>query len=251
MQEVRHIAVPIIALGVVIAILYFGRVFFITSLIARDHRVHPGTFRDPADAHSLPALAGQFRGVHGRAGASVLPDRAGRLLAALRPVRRTAEVRPAHRRHGGRRAAEDLRAWRSRPTSWWCPARQRLEEERRNARAGGGRGQEGDEGSPTALQQPPAVRGRFPRCASTRRARPSATTSMSRLGSFYQILLMASFMPFPGVFHAELARPHQPQLSAVLPRRRPRWSPRAACRASPTWCALSWWATSCWGCCWR
>jgi predicted PurR-regulated permease PerM len=33
-QEVRHIALPLIALGVAIAILYFGRVFFITSLAA-------------------------------------------------------------------------------------------------------------------------------------------------------------------------------------------------------------------------
>jgi predicted PurR-regulated permease PerM len=33
-QEVRNIAGPLIALGVVIAILYFGRVFFITSLAA-------------------------------------------------------------------------------------------------------------------------------------------------------------------------------------------------------------------------
>lgn len=33
-QEVRQIALPLIAIGVVIAILYFGRVFFITSLAA-------------------------------------------------------------------------------------------------------------------------------------------------------------------------------------------------------------------------
>src|ERR1035438_7058523 len=33
-QEVRHIAAPLIAMGVAIAILYFGRVVFITSLVA-------------------------------------------------------------------------------------------------------------------------------------------------------------------------------------------------------------------------
>jgi predicted PurR-regulated permease PerM len=33
-QEARHIALPILAMGVVIAILYLGRLFFITSLIA-------------------------------------------------------------------------------------------------------------------------------------------------------------------------------------------------------------------------
>ena len=33
-QQARHIALPILALGVVIAILYLGRLFFITSLIA-------------------------------------------------------------------------------------------------------------------------------------------------------------------------------------------------------------------------
>ena len=33
-QEARHLALPIVALGVIIAILYFGRVFFITSIAA-------------------------------------------------------------------------------------------------------------------------------------------------------------------------------------------------------------------------
>ena len=33
-QEVRHLALPIVAAGVIIAILYYGRVFFITSMIA-------------------------------------------------------------------------------------------------------------------------------------------------------------------------------------------------------------------------
>jgi predicted PurR-regulated permease PerM len=33
-QEARHLAMPIVALGAVIAILYFGRVFFITAIVA-------------------------------------------------------------------------------------------------------------------------------------------------------------------------------------------------------------------------
>jgi predicted PurR-regulated permease PerM len=33
-QEARHFALPVIALGAIVAILYFGRVFFITSMIA-------------------------------------------------------------------------------------------------------------------------------------------------------------------------------------------------------------------------
>jgi predicted PurR-regulated permease PerM len=33
-QDVRHMALPVVAVGVIIAILYFGRLFFITSLIA-------------------------------------------------------------------------------------------------------------------------------------------------------------------------------------------------------------------------
>jgi predicted PurR-regulated permease PerM len=33
-QEARHLALPVIAVGVIIAILYFGRIFFITSLTA-------------------------------------------------------------------------------------------------------------------------------------------------------------------------------------------------------------------------
>jgi predicted PurR-regulated permease PerM len=33
-EDARHLALPIVALGVIVAILYFGRVFFITSIIA-------------------------------------------------------------------------------------------------------------------------------------------------------------------------------------------------------------------------
>ena len=33
-QEARHLALPIVAFGIVIAILYFGRVFFITAIVA-------------------------------------------------------------------------------------------------------------------------------------------------------------------------------------------------------------------------
>jgi predicted PurR-regulated permease PerM len=33
-QEARHLAMPVVAIGVVIAVLYFGRVFFITSIVA-------------------------------------------------------------------------------------------------------------------------------------------------------------------------------------------------------------------------
>lgn len=33
-QEARHLALPIVAAGVIIAVLYFGRVFFITSMLA-------------------------------------------------------------------------------------------------------------------------------------------------------------------------------------------------------------------------
>src|SRR5690242_19232285 len=33
-QEARHLALPVVAMGVVIAILYFGRLLFITSVIA-------------------------------------------------------------------------------------------------------------------------------------------------------------------------------------------------------------------------
>ena len=33
-QEARHLALPIVAMGVIVAVLYFGRVFFITSMVA-------------------------------------------------------------------------------------------------------------------------------------------------------------------------------------------------------------------------
>src|SRR5271166_5360788 len=33
-QEVRHMSLPIVAMGVIIAILYFGRMFFVTAMTA-------------------------------------------------------------------------------------------------------------------------------------------------------------------------------------------------------------------------
>ena len=33
-QEVRHLSLPVVALGVIVAILYFGRVFFVTAMTA-------------------------------------------------------------------------------------------------------------------------------------------------------------------------------------------------------------------------
>ena len=62
-QQARHIALPVLALGVVIAILYLGRRLLYHFADRRDHRLHTGTVRGPVDADSLPAFAGQLRGV--------------------------------------------------------------------------------------------------------------------------------------------------------------------------------------------
>ena len=62
--------------------------------------------RGAADADALSAQPGQFRGVFDRADAS-LRDGAGGVFTTIGIVRRAAEIRRAHRRHGGRLSAED------------------------------------------------------------------------------------------------------------------------------------------------
>ena len=66
-QEVRSLATPVIALGVVVAILYFGRVFFITSLVAVMLAFILEPFVTLLVRMRLPRSLASFRGLHGGA----------------------------------------------------------------------------------------------------------------------------------------------------------------------------------------
>jgi len=75
-HDARQLALPTVALGVVVAILYFGRVFFITSIAAIVLGVHPGNRLWRCwSASRIPRSPRKLPGVHDRAAVSVC-DRA-------------------------------------------------------------------------------------------------------------------------------------------------------------------------------
>ena len=207
-------------MGVIIAILYFGRLFFITSLIALTIAFILEPFVAPADAHPLSALPGQFRGLLLRPGAA-LRHRHGRLLPTRRPSTMSCPNTGSASATSSMASSRRSPAWRTRPTRSWSPPASASEEERRR-------------------QQEQAAAGRARRAQEGRR--PSAAPARSRRHSrgphsrgehaHRRLSLLAPELalpgpvdgvvrPLPGLFHAQLARPHQSQLPAVLPRRRP------------------------------
>jgi predicted PurR-regulated permease PerM len=192
-QDARHLAMPIVALGVIVAILYFGRVFFITSMAAVTIAfiLEPLVtllmrLRLPRSVASFVvccfALAclyvvglgaySQLSGLY-----NDLPtygQRIGDIVEGVRVKIQTTE---------------------NQTYRLFLPARQRqlLEEEEQRAQkaAEKKRGKKGDaQGLGQAVPQP-----------ATAPPPPATSTAIgdyiyARLSSFYQILLMVSFVPF-------------------------------------------------------
>jgi hypothetical protein len=196
-KESRHIALPILALGVVIAILYLGRLFFITSLIA----LTIAFILEP-----FVALLMRIRFPRSLASFVVCSFALALLyvigLGAYRSFpasTRNSQVRAAHRRHYRRHTAEDRREGTP-DLKGWVPARQRQEEERRqrrNKHARPGRAAKGG-GPHLPHHRPPGPAG-----VRSRREHPSATTSTPRRLELPGTAVVPSSVP--GVLHAELA----------------------------------------------
>jgi predicted PurR-regulated permease PerM len=183
-QEVRNIAIPIIALGVVVAILYFGRVFFITSLVAvmLAFILEPfvtllvrirfprslASFVVCASALSLLYLIGmgaysQLAGL-----AQELPRYSQRIGDLVENVKEKAEGLE-------QRTYQLLVPARKPPPAPPEPLRKKRK-------------------APDV--QAPAVPAAIPEVRIHEESSPIQNFVSVRLGSFYQILLMASFVPF-------------------------------------------------------
>ncbi|HLY16075.1 MAG TPA: AI-2E family transporter [Bryobacteraceae bacterium] len=183
-QEVRNIANPLIALGVAVAILYYGRVFFITSLAAvmlafilepfvtllmRIRLPRPlASFVVCAAALSLLYLAGlgAYAQMSGLAGE--LPKYSQRIAELVESVKLKVEGLE-------QRTYELLVPARKPPPAPPEP----LPKRRRNSEA--------------PVQPVPGV---IPEVRIHEDASPIKDFVTSRLGSFYQIILMSSFVPF-------------------------------------------------------
>lgn len=181
-REARHLALPVVAMGVVAAILYFGRVFFVTAIVA----VTIAFILEP-----LVALTMRLR--MPRALASFLVCALAVLglyvigLGVYSQLSGLVEDLPAYgQRIGDIVDGVQQKIQNVEDGAYRVFSRKRQEEEELRARqaAAKKKGKKADAlPAPAPAPAPP-------------QDTPIGDYILSRLGSFYQFLLMASFVPF-------------------------------------------------------
>ena len=205
-REARHIAMPILAMGVIVAILYFGRVFFITSLAALTIAFILEPFvallmrmRFPRSLASFVvcSIALALLYVIGLGAYSQL---AGLYVELPKYGERIGQIVDG--------IQQKITGMEEQTYRVLVPARQRQEEERRRAQQqqqqqADQAARRGRKGAPAPALQPlipgavpipnPAA---IPEVRIHEESTPIGDYIYSRLSSFYQILLMASFVPF-------------------------------------------------------
>jgi predicted PurR-regulated permease PerM len=194
-REVHHIALPILALGVVIAILYLGRLFFITSLIA----LTIAFILEP-----FVALLMRIRFPRSLASFVVCSFALALLyvigLGAFTQLVGLYDELPKYGQKIGELVdgiQQKITAMEEQTYKVVVPARQRQEEERRRQlEQATGAPKKGKRGTPPAPQPQPATAGAIPEVRIHPESTPIGDYIYSRLSSLYQVLLMASFIPF-------------------------------------------------------
>ena len=193
-KESRHIALPILALGVVIAILYLGRLFFITSLVA----LTIAFILEP-----FVALLMRIRFPRSLASFVVCSFALALLyvigLGAYSQLVGLYDELPKY----GQRIGDLVDGIQQRITSMEdqtykvvVPARQRQEEERRRQQEQAlAAAKKGKKGATTPQQSGPQP-GAIPEVRIHEESTPIGDYIYSRLSSVYQVLLMVSFIPF-------------------------------------------------------
>jgi predicted PurR-regulated permease PerM len=194
-QEARHIALPILALGVVIAILYLGRLFFITSLIA----LTIAFILEP-----FVALLMRIRFPRSLASFVVCSFALALLyvigLGAYSQLSGLYDELPKY----GQRIGElvggiqlKISAMEDQTYKVVVPARQRQEEERRKQQEQAlAAAKKGRKGNGAATPAPQSVPGAIQEVRIHEESTPIGDYIVARLSSVYQVLLMASFIPF-------------------------------------------------------
>ena len=192
-QETRHPGLSIVTMGTIIAILYFGRVFFITSLAALTIAFILEPFvgllmriRFPRSLASFVvcSIALLLLYVIGLGAYSQLTGLYGEL--------------PKYGQHIGNlvdNVQQRIAAMEDQTYRVLVPVRQRQEEERRRQQEQALAAARKNNKKGTAVAAPPAP-GTIPEVRIHEERTPIGDYIYSRLSSFYQILLMASFVPF-------------------------------------------------------
>jgi predicted PurR-regulated permease PerM len=192
-QEARQIALPILALGVVIAILYLGRLFFITSLIALTIAFILEPFVGLLMRIRFPRALASF----------VVCSFALALLyviglGAYSQLSGLYDELPKYGQRIGNIVDEiqqKISGMEDQTYKVLVPARQRQEEERRKQQEQAvAAAKKGKRGATPAPQ--PTTPGAIPEVRILQESTPIGDYIYSRLSSLYQVLLMASFIPF-------------------------------------------------------
>ena len=193
-REAHHIALPILALGVVIAILYLGRLFFITSLIA----LTIAFILEP-----FVALLMRLRFPRSLASFVVCSFALALLyvigLGAFTQLAGLYDELPKYGEKIGELVdgiQQRIATMEDQTYKVVVPARQRQEEERRRQlEQATGAAKKGKRGAP-APPQPAPQPGAIPEVRIHPESTPIGDYIYSRLSSLYQVVLMASFIPF-------------------------------------------------------
>ena len=189
-QEARRLAPPIVAMGVIIAILYFGRVVFITSIVA------------VTIAFILEPFVGLLMRIHlPRSLASFLVCSVALLflyVAGLGAYSQLAGLYEDLPKYGQRigdivdGVQQKISSLEDQTYRMLVPARQRQQEEER-LRAQQTKGKGAKKGAAPA---PPAGPGAIQEVRIHEERTAVGDYIQSHLSSFYEILLMSSFIPF-------------------------------------------------------
>ena len=212
-QEVRNIAGPLIALGVVVAILYFGRVLFITSLVA----VMLAFILEP-----FVTLLVRIRFPRSLASFVVCAAALSMLylmgLGAYAQLSGLTEELPKYSLRIGElveNVTQKVEGLEQRTYQLVMPARKQpppaAEPARKKRR--------------TAEGAAPATPGAIPEVRIHEDSSPIKDFVTARLGSFYQIMLMASFVPFLVYFMLSWHDHIRSEERRVGKECRSRWSP--------------------------
>jgi predicted PurR-regulated permease PerM len=184
-QEVRHLSLPIVAMGVIIAILYFGRVFFVTAMTAVTIAFILEPFVAVLMRLRLPRSVASFL-VCGMALLFLY-------VMAMGAYTQLTGIYSELPKYGQRIAdivdgvQQKIQGMESDTYRMLVPTRQRMEEEERLRAA------KKNKSSRAPLPSPAAV--------TPAQAPPPSGSAISEyigvhLNGFYQIMLMASFIPF-------------------------------------------------------
>ena len=188
-QEVRRLAGPIISLGVIIAILYFGRVFFITSLIAviLAFILEPSVtllvrFRLPRSLASFLVCSGALLFVY-LIGLGAYSQMAGLIEDLPKYTARIGDL--------VEKISVQVEGMEQQTYQVLVPARQRQE-----GLAPPVAPQPSRKKRKPAATPAPATSGIIPEVRIHEEATPIKDFITARLGSVYEFMLMTSFVPF-------------------------------------------------------